>query len=71
MAKKAKTAKKLKKRRRVLWSKAHDKELRGHSKAKTPVKKISKLMTRTEGALRQRAITLGIPLGHRRTRTAG
>jgi hypothetical protein len=59
-------AKKAKKRKIVHWEKSHDKELRTHSKAKTPVAKISKLMKRTIGALRQRAIKLGIPLGHRR-----
>jgi hypothetical protein len=60
-------AKKTKKRtKRVAWTKALDKELRTHSKAKTAVAKISKLTKRTAGALRQRAIKLGIPLGHRR-----
>ena len=48
MAKKTK-----KKTKRVAWSKAHDKDLRGHSKSKTAVTKISKLMKRTVGALRQ------------------
>jgi hypothetical protein len=41
-------------------------ELRRHSKAKTPVAKISKMMKRTVGALRQQALKLGISLGHRR-----
>ena len=60
-------ATKTKKRtKRVAWTKALDKELRTHSKAKTAVAKISKLTKRTTGALRQRAIKLGIPLGHRR-----
>jgi hypothetical protein len=59
MAKKAK-------RRHVAWSKANDAELRKHSKAKTPVAKISISMKRTVGALRQRANKLGISLGHRR-----
>jgi hypothetical protein len=54
------------KRKHVAWSKAHDAELRKHSKAKTPVAKISKPMKRTVGALRQRANKLGISLGHRR-----
>ena len=62
MAKKAK----VKKRKRVAWSKAHHAELRKHSRAKTPVARISKMMKRTAGALRQQAIKLGIPLGHRR-----
>jgi hypothetical protein len=61
-------AKKAKKRRgkRVSWTKAHYAELRKHSKLKTPVAKISKLMKRTVGALRQKGIQLGMPLGHRR-----
>lgn len=52
--------------KRLAWTKALDKELRAHSKARTAVEKISKLTKRTMGALRQRAIKLGIPLGHRR-----
>jgi hypothetical protein len=40
--------------------------LKQHSKAKTPVSKIAKLMKRTEGSLRQKAGTLGIGLGHQR-----
>jgi len=59
-------AKKAKKRRGVSWTKAHYAELRKHSKLKTPVTKISKLMKRTIGALRQKGIQLDIPLGHRR-----
>ena len=61
MAKKSK-----KMARRIAWSRAHHAELRKHSKAKTPVARISKMMKRTVGALRQQAIKLGIPLGHRR-----
>lgn len=63
MAKKSKKRKIIK---RLSWTKAHDKELRAHSKAKTTVAKISKAMKRTVGALRQRAFNLGISLGHRR-----
>jgi hypothetical protein len=48
------------------YSNADVKELRAHSKAKTPVAKIAKLTKRTEGSLRQKAIKLGIRLGHRR-----
>ena len=48
------------------YSKADVKELRAHSKAKTPVAKIAKLTKRTEGSLRQKALKLGIKLGHRR-----
>jgi hypothetical protein len=67
MAKKAKKAKKaVKRKRHVDWTRANVKELRAYSKAKTVVKKIAKAMKRTEGALRQKARTLGLPLGHRR-----
>jgi hypothetical protein len=40
--------------------------LKQHSKARTPVTKISKLMKRSEGSLRQKALTLGTGLGHQR-----
>jgi hypothetical protein len=67
VAKKAKRAVKApKKRTRREYSKTDLKELRAHSKAKTPVKKIAKLTKRTEAALRMKARTLGIPLGHQR-----
>jgi hypothetical protein len=48
------------------YTKADVKELREHSKARTPVAKIIKLTKRTEGSLRQKALKLGIKLGHRR-----
>ena len=48
------------------YTNADVKELRAHSKAQTPVAKIAKLTKRTEGSLRQKAIKLGIRLGHRR-----
>jgi hypothetical protein len=48
------------------YTKANVKELRAHSKAKTPVVKIAKLTKRTEGSLRQKALKLGIKLGHQR-----
>jgi hypothetical protein len=60
----AKKAKKTVLRRE--YTKADVKELRVHSKAKTPVAKIAKLTKRTEGSLRQKALKLGIRLGHRR-----
>ena len=62
--KKAKAARKTGKRRE--WTKADLKELKYHSKARTPVVKISKLTKRSVGALRQKALNLGIGLGHRR-----
>jgi hypothetical protein len=59
-------AKNTKRSKRVAWTKAHHTELRKHSKARTPVGRISKAMKRTVGALRQQALKLGIGLGHRR-----
>ena len=46
------------KRTKVAWTKAMQAELRKHSKARTPVAKISKQMKRTIGALRQQAFHL-------------
>ncbi|MDE5466205.1 NADH:ubiquinone oxidoreductase subunit [Bradyrhizobium sp. F1.2.2] len=48
------------------WTKDDIKELKAHSKARTPVAKISKATKRTVGALRQKALNLGIGLGHQR-----
>jgi hypothetical protein len=63
----AKKAKKAAKKRTIrYYTKADVKELRGHSKAKTPVAKIAKAMKRTEGSLRQKALQLGLGLGHQR-----
>ena len=60
----AKQAKKTVVRRE--YTRADVKELRAHSKSKTPVVKIAKLTKRSVGSLRQKAIRLGIKLGHRR-----
>jgi hypothetical protein len=62
-ATKAKTKPKITRRE---YTKADVKELRAHSKAKTPVVKIAKLTKRTVGSLRQKALKLGIGLGHQR-----
>jgi len=48
------------------YTAADIKLLKQHSKAKTPVTKVAKLMKRTEGSLRQKARKLGIGLGHQR-----
>ena len=42
------------------------KELRAHSKERTPIAIMMKLTKRTEGSLRQKALKLGIGLGHQR-----
>ena len=63
----AKTVKAVKTaRKRREWTKADLKELKDHSKARTPVVKIAKLTKRSVGALRQKALHLGLGLGHRR-----
>jgi hypothetical protein len=59
-------AKKTKKIMRREYSKGDEKELRVHSKARTPVNKIAKLTKRTVGSLRQKALRMGIGLGHQR-----
>jgi hypothetical protein len=52
--------------KRVAWTKEHIRHLKGHSKSKTPVARIAKAMKRTAGAIRQKALSLGISIGHRR-----
>jgi hypothetical protein len=68
MAKKIRRAAKhaAQRRKRQAWTKQQIQELRAHSRAKTPVAVISKQTKRTPGALRQKALELGLPLGHRR-----
>ena len=61
MAKKTKRAAKRKE-----WTKEDVKALRAHSRAKTPVPVIAREQKRTEGAIRQKALALGISIGHRR-----
>jgi hypothetical protein len=48
------------------WTKQDLRDLKKHSKDKTPVKKISKALKRSPAALRNKAHLLGISLGHRR-----
>ncbi|WP_084302350.1 hypothetical protein [Bradyrhizobium sp. WSM2254] len=52
--------------KRKEYTKEDVKLLRTHSKARTPVAKVSKLMKRSEGSLRQKARAMGIGLGHQR-----
>jgi hypothetical protein len=52
--------------KRVAWTTDHVRELKQHSKSKTPVAKIAKSMKRSEGAIRQKALSLDISIGHRR-----
>jgi hypothetical protein len=48
------------------WTKEDVRELKAHSKSRTPVSKIAKAMKRTEGAIRQKAKVIGVGIGHRR-----
>ena len=48
------------------WTKEDLRELKAHSKTRTPVVQVAKAMKRTEGAVRQKAKTIGIGIGHRR-----
>ncbi|OSJ19302.1 hypothetical protein BST63_03215 [Bradyrhizobium canariense] len=59
-------ARKAKKLALVRYSRDDIKTLKAHSKARTPLKNIAKEMKRTEGSLRQKAMNLGIGLGHQR-----
>lgn len=51
---------------RERYSRDDLKALKAHSKARTPIAKISKQMKRTVPALRAKAHQLGIGLGHQR-----
>ena len=57
---------KSKKRQRKPYTAADIKLLKQYSKARTPVVKIAKQMKRSVGSLRQKALALGIGLGHQR-----
>ena len=48
------------------WSKEDLRQLKAHSKTRTPVVEVAKAMKRTEAAVRQKAKTIGVGLGHRR-----
>jgi hypothetical protein len=52
--------------KRIAWTKENIRDLKAHSKSKTPVAKIAKQMKRSEGAIRQKALALEIGIGHRR-----
>ena len=59
-------AKKAKRIQRREWTKDNLRELKKHSRSKTPVAKIAKLTKRSDAALRQKAFQLGLSLGHQR-----
>jgi len=59
-------AKAKKKQARKLYTATDIKLLKQRSKARTPVSKIAQDEKRSEGSLRQKALTLNIGLGHQR-----
>jgi hypothetical protein len=60
-------ARKTKKRRtRKEWTKDDLRSLKQYSRERVPVKKVARLLKRTEGALRTKAFNMGISLGHQR-----
>ena len=52
--------------KRRAWTKQDIRELKMHSRIKSRVKTVVRAMKRTVGALRQKASSLGLLLGHRR-----
>jgi hypothetical protein len=48
------------------WTKDDIRQLKAHSKARTPAVDVATAMKRTEAAVRQKAKTIGVGLGHRR-----
>ena len=48
------------------WTKEDLRQLKVHSKSRTPVADVAKATKRTEAAVRQKAKTIGVGLGHRR-----
>jgi hypothetical protein len=63
-------AKKAKKRAYKVWTPADLRDLKRHSRAKTPVSNIVKAMKRTEATIRMKAYALGMSVGHRRRKAA-
>jgi hypothetical protein len=63
-------AKKARKRPYKVWTPQDLRELKRHSREKTPVRKIAKAMNRTEATVRMKAYQLGMSVGHRRRKAA-
>jgi len=62
----AKKAKKSSRTKRRAWTKADVASLKQHSRSKSPVVSIARTLKRSAGAIRQKALSLGLPIGHRR-----
>jgi hypothetical protein len=63
-------AKTARKRAYKVWTPQDLKDLKRHSREKTPVSKIAKTMKRTEATIRMKAYQLGFSVGHRRGKSA-
>ena len=47
------------------WTKEHVRELKTLARQKTPAPKIARALKRTEGSIRQKALSLGVSLNSR------
>ena len=52
-------------KKRRAWTSVQVRELKSLAKKKVPAKRIAKTLKRTEGATRQKALTLGVSLDSR------
>lgn len=52
--------------KRKAWTKEDVAVLKTKSRQKTPVVQIARQLKRSTGAVRQKALSLGLPIGHRR-----
>jgi hypothetical protein len=59
--------KRIKRAARKPWTTIDERNLRQHSKARTPAKRVARQMRRSEGATRQKAHSMGLSLGERRS----
>jgi len=57
-------------RQRREWTAEQEKALKTFSRQRTPLRQIASKTRRTEGALRQKAFSMGLSLGHRKRRKA-
>ena len=60
------TRRKTSRTRRRPWTKADVTALKKHSQKKTAVAQVSRSMKRSQGAIRQKALSLNMSMGHRR-----
>jgi hypothetical protein len=47
------------------WTQEHVRELKALARKKTPAPKIGRILKRTEGSIRQKALSLGVSLNSR------